>query len=95
MHFTIIYIPLVYIAPCHSSATRVQMENFTVIFLNATQTVHLLVKKGLQTFDADTGNPVVLVAKVSFARNIGDEAVVTRDWMDLSRSTSVLRRIEI
>jgi len=37
------------------------------------------VKKGLQTFDADTGNLVVLVAEVSFESNIGDEVVVTRD----------------
>jgi len=29
----------------------------------------------LQTFNADTGNPVVLVAKVLFESNTGDELV--------------------
>ena len=41
-----------YIAPSHSSATRVLMDSFTVIFLNTTPAepnLHFLVKKGLQT----------------------------------------------
>ena len=38
-----------------------------------------MIRVGLQTFDADTGNPVVLVAKVPFESNIGNEVMVSVD----------------
>jgi len=38
-----------------------------------------MIRVGLQTFDADTGNPVVLVAKVPFESNIGNEVMVNVD----------------
>ena len=38
-----------------------------------------MIRVSLQTFDADTGNPVVLVTKVSFESNTGDELVVIVD----------------
>ena len=38
-----------------------------------------MIRVSLQTFDTDTGNPVVLVTKVSFESNTGDELVVIVD----------------